>query len=226
LLRWTHPQRGVVAPLLMVAAAEHSGLINEVGAWVLERSCRDYEEWRREHPDAHLDVAVNVSALQLMHPNFCVTVAQVLTTTGIDPAALVLEITENHFVDDSERTIEVLADIKSLGIRLALDDFGTGYSSLSYLRRLPIDVVKIDQSFVAEIGPSTESVAIVSAVTVLAHALGLAVIAEGVETRRQSEAVHSIGCDYSQGFYYGRPVPSSAIDGQLRTLADPGRRVG
>ena len=153
LLRWTHPDRGAVPPLSMVEVAEQSGLISEIGAWVLERSCRDRGRWLHEHPGAPLDLAVNVSARQLMSPDFCATVASVLARTGMDPTALVLEITENIFIEDSERAMTVLADLKGLGVRLALDDFGTGYSSLSYLRRLPIDIVKIDQSFIADIGP-------------------------------------------------------------------------
>ena len=211
LLRWTHPDRGPVPPLSMVEVAEQSGLISEIGAWVLERSCRDRGRWLHEHPGAPLDLAVNVSARQLMSPDFCATVASVLDRTGMDPTALILEMTENIFIEDSERAMTVLADLKGLGIRLALDDFGTGYSSLSYLRRLPIDIVKIDQSFIADIGQDPEGSAIVAAVTELAHVLGLAVTAEGVETQTQRDQVSAIGCESAQGYFYARPMPATEL---------------
>jgi diguanylate cyclase (GGDEF)-like protein len=215
LLRWTHPDRGPVAPMSMIAVAEQSSLIDKVGEWILERSCHDHGQWLHDHPGTQLDLNVNVSVRQLMRPNFHSVVAAILDTATIDPAALVLEITENHFIDDSERAIEVLTDLRTLGIRLALDDFGTGYSSLSYLSRLPIDIVKIDQSFIAKTGYFREGDAIVTAVTELAHALDLTVTAEGVETRQQSQAVQAIGCDHAQGFFYSRPEPASTISDTL-----------
>jgi diguanylate cyclase (GGDEF)-like protein len=209
LLRWTDPTRGAVSPLTMVAIAEQTGLIVQIGAWILERACRDRGRWL--HRGMALDVAVNVSARQLMSWTFPSTVAGILKRTGMDPAALVLEITENVFIEDIERATTVLAELKQLGIRLALDDFGTGYSSLTYLRRLPIDVVKIDQSFIADIGLEQSGVTIVSAVTHLAHALGFAVTAEGVETDRQSDEVLALGCEYAQGFLYGRPMSAADL---------------
>ena len=215
LLRWTHSDRGVVAPMAMVRVAEESELINEIGAWVLERSCRDRARWLREHPDAPLELAVNVSARQLIGTGFCAKVARVLDRTGMNPTALVLEITENIFIEDAQRAMTVLADLNNLGIRLALDDFGTGFSSLSYLRRLPIHIVKIDQSFIADIGHSAADRAIVAAVTNLAHILGLTVTAEGVETRQQSDEVSAIGCENAQGFFYGRPMPAIEIGALL-----------
>jgi EAL domain-containing protein (putative c-di-GMP-specific phosphodiesterase class I) len=136
----------------------------------------------------------------------------VLEATEMDPTALVLEMTENIFIEDSDRAIRVLAELNDLGIRLALDDFGTGYSSLSYLRRLPIHIVKIDQGFVADIGIAPTGSAIVAAVTNLAHVLGLTVIAEGVETRDQRDEVSAMGCEYAQGYFFARPMPSSSID--------------
>jgi diguanylate cyclase (GGDEF)-like protein len=211
LLRWTHPQRGPVPALSMVEVAEQSGLIVKIGAWVLERSCLDRARWLRGCPDTPLDVAVNVSTRQLMSPDFAATVASVLARTGMDPAALVLEMTENIFIEDSDRAMTVLTDLKALGIRLALDDFGTGYSSLSYLRRLPIDIVKIDQSFIADIGGPTTGGAIVAAVTNLAHVLDLTVTAEGVETRDQHDAVRDIGCESAQGYFYAMPMAAADI---------------
>jgi EAL domain-containing protein (putative c-di-GMP-specific phosphodiesterase class I) len=195
----------------MIAVAEQSGLIVKLGAWVLERSCRDWSGWLREHPGVPLDLAVNVSGRQLMSPDFTATIASVLSRTGMDPLALVLEITENVFIEESDRTTTVLGKLKDLGIRVALDDFGTGYSSLSYLRHLPIDIVKIDKSFVADIGGDGTASAIVAAVSNLAHVLGLTVTAEGVETQDQHDQVVAIGCECAQGFFYARPMPAAAV---------------
>ena len=189
LLRWSHPLRGPVKPMQMIGVAERSRLILDVGAWVLERGCRDRQRWLREHPHAPLDVAVNVSARQLMDREFVATVSSVLVRTGVDPSALVLEMTETILLEDSTRAVTVLNDLRDLGIRLALDDFGTGFSSLSYLRRLPIDIVKIDQSFVADIDHAPAGGAIVAAVTELAHVFGLSVTAEGVQTPSQRDGV-------------------------------------
>jgi len=204
LLRWASPERGSVSALTMVSVAEQSGLIIDIGAWILERACRDRGRWLDR--GTALDVGVNVSARQLMNWTFPSVVSRILKSTGMDPTALVLEITENVFIEDIERASAVLADLKELGIRLALDDFGTGYSSLAYLRRLPIDVVKIDRSFIDDIGLAPSGATIVAAVTDLAHALGYAVTAEGVETARQNEEVVALGCDFAQGFLYGRPM--------------------
>jgi diguanylate cyclase (GGDEF)-like protein len=212
LLRWSHPERGPISSMSMVMVAEQTGLISGIGSWILERSCRDRGRWLSAHPGAPLDLAVNVSARQLIDPGFCTNVVRVLEATEMDPTALVLEMTENIFIEDSDRAIRVLAELNDLGIRLALDDFGTGYSSLSYLRRLPIHIVKIDQGFVADIGIAPTGSAIVAAVTNLAHVLGLTVIAEGVETRDQRDEVSAMGCEYAQGYFFARPMPSSSID--------------
>ena len=209
LLRWTDPERGAVSPLAMVSAAEDSGLIVAIGARVLERSCRDRAHWLAA--GWPLDLAVNVSARQLMSPLFPSTVADVLTRTDMDPHALVLEVTENVFIDDLDHVTAVLSSLKSLGIRVAIDDFGTGYSSLSYLRSLPVDLVKIDQIFIADVCRSAAGRTIVAAVNDLAHALGFAVVAEGVETKEQDAAVMEIGCEFAQGFLYSRPVSADVI---------------
>ncbi len=215
LLRWTHPERGAVSPLAMVTVAEQTGLINEIGAWVLERSCRDHGRWLQLHPGAHLDLAVNVSTRQLMSPDICATVSSVLVRTGMEPTDLILEMTENIFIEDGERVMTVLSQLKELGIRLALDDFGTGYSSLAYLRRLPVHIVKIDQGFIADIDHATTGGAIVAAVTNLAHVFGLTVTAEGVETESQRDAVSDIGCESAQGYFFARPMAASAFASHL-----------
>jgi diguanylate cyclase (GGDEF)-like protein len=220
LLRWTHPVRGAVPAVSMVTLAEQSGLIVKLGAWVLERSCRDRGGWLEDHPGVPMDIAVNVSARQLMAPDFVATVAAALTRSGMDPWSLILEITENIFIGDSDCAMRVLCEVKNLGVRLALDDFGTGYSSLSYLRRLPIDIVKIDQGFIADLGHDATGSAITSAVTNLAHVLDLTVTAEGVETQAQSEEVKAIGCDSSQGYFFAQPMPAADISVHLGSLAD------
>jgi diguanylate cyclase (GGDEF)-like protein len=222
LLRWTRPKFGPVPPSSIIALAEETNLISGIGAWVLERACRDRGRWLADHHEMPIDVTVNVSARQLADPDFCSTVSRVLADTGMDPSALVLEVTESIFIEDDERTAELLDTLRTMGIRLALDDFGTGYSSLSYLRRLPIDIVKIDQSFIADInrrsnGGTGNGAAVVAAVTHLAHAFGLTVVAEGVETQRQHDAVRAVGCEAAQGYFYARPMPASEIGAYLVT---------
>ncbi|HEY8720459.1 putative bifunctional diguanylate cyclase/phosphodiesterase [Pengzhenrongella sp.] len=206
LLRWTIPDRGPIPAATAVAVAEQSGLITRIGAWVLERACWDRVDWLANHPGRPLDLSVNVSPRQLMAPGFAKTVAGVLERTRMDPAALVLEVTEGILVEDGDRAMRVLRELKALGVRLALDDFGTGYCSLTYLRRFPIDIVKIDQTFVADIGRDPASSAIVAAVTSLSHVLGMHVTAEGVETEEQREEVVSIGCELAQGYLFARPM--------------------
>jgi diguanylate cyclase (GGDEF)-like protein len=217
LLRWNHALRGPIPAVWVIGIAEQSALITEIGQWVLARACRDHAGWPRLHRGVPLDLAVNVSARQLMAPGFCGIVADVLNRTRMDPAALVLEMTEYILIEDSDRAMTVLSDLKTLGIRIALDDFGTGYSSLSYLERLPIDILKVDQGFVAKIGAAPSGRAIVAAVTNLAHVLGLSVTAEGVETQAQRDAVATIGCESAQGFYYAEPMSAEAIGVRLAT---------
>jgi diguanylate cyclase (GGDEF)-like protein len=215
LLRWTHPERGLIPALVTIGIAEQSGLICEIGEWVLERSCRDRRHWLLEHPHSPLEVAVNISTRQLMSQDICGIVSRVIDKSDMDPAALILEMTESIFIEDSARAMNVLDELTELGIRLALDDFGTGYSSLSYLRRLPVHVLKIDQSFVADIGNADTGGAIVAAVTNLAHVLGLTVTAEGVETQSQRDEVSAIGCESAQGYFYSRPMPAASIAAHL-----------
>ncbi|RYV52859.1 putative bifunctional diguanylate cyclase/phosphodiesterase [Pengzhenrongella frigida] len=216
LLRWTHPARGAVPAEAAIAVAEQSGLITRLGAWVLERACRDRTSWLVEHPGQPLDLSVNVSPRQLMTPGFVTSVSAVLGVTAMDPAALVLEVTEGILIEDGDRAMRVLGDLKRLGVRLALDDFGTGYCSLSYLQRFPIDIVKIDQSFVSRLGPQTTASAIAASVTNLAHLLDMEVTAEGIETGRQHDEVVSIGCDLGQGFLYAEPTSTQDLFAQPR----------
>ena len=218
LLRWTHPSRGPISTAAMIGVAEESSLIEGIGAWVLESGCRACVRWLRERPDAPLDLAVNVSARQLMGQGFQDTVARVLSDTGMRPSRLILEMTEGIFLDDDARARTVLADLKELGVRLALDDFGTGYSSLNYLRRFPVDIVKIDRGFVADIGEGVTGSEIVAAVTNLAHVLGLSVTAEGVETEQQRDAIVAIGCESAQGFHYAPALSFDDLTTRLHAI--------
>ncbi|MGZ4672460.1 MAG: putative bifunctional diguanylate cyclase/phosphodiesterase [Ilumatobacteraceae bacterium] len=210
LLRWTHPERGPVQPMAIVAVAEQSALIDDIGAWVLERACRDRGQLLGVDPLAAFDLAVNISARQLLHLGFGRTVADILAATGMDPTALILEVTENVFIEDSDRVLTVLHDLRSMGVRIAIDDFGTGYSSLGYLTRLPIDIIKIDRCFIADTDTAA-GLTVVAAITNLAHDLGFTVIAEGVETQQQHHNVAALGCDSAQGYFYAKPMPAAAI---------------
>jgi diguanylate cyclase (GGDEF)-like protein len=212
LVRWAHPSLGLILPATLIPLAEQSDVISEVGRWVLEQACSDLERWREHHQADDLMMAVNVSAHQLMSPEFAATVQDVLLRSGTNARHLTLEVTETIFVHDDERALVVLRDLKELGTMLALDDFGSGYSSLGYLKRFPVDVVKIDASFVADLGQGEASHTIVAAITDLAHALELSVTAEGVESGWQHEALAALNCDTCQGFYFARPMPADAFD--------------
>ena len=209
LVRWLHPSRGLVSPATLIPLAEQTGIITEIGRWVLEEACRG---GRSRHQPGVLKMSANVSAYQLMSPDFTATVEDVLVGTGTEPGLLTLEVTESVFLQDSQRALVVLDDLKHLGVMLALDDFGTGYSSLSYLKRFPVDIVKIDRGFVADLGKDHASRAIVSSVVDLAHALGLTVVAEGIETVEQHREVTKLGCEACQGYYFARPMSADALD--------------
>ncbi|MEP6695911.1 MAG: EAL domain-containing protein [Pseudonocardiales bacterium] len=211
LLRWAHPSRGLVPPTMLVPLAEQSGDITDIGRWVLEQACQDRRTWRTPGGTHDLSISVNVSTHQVMSPDFARTVEAVLDMTGTDPQRLTLEVTESVFLRDGERAMVVLRDLKSLGVMVALDDFGTGFSSLSFLKRFPVDIVKIDKGSVADLGHDAASHAIVAAVVQLFHALALTVVAEGVETKGQRDAVVALGCDAGQGYYFARPLPADQI---------------
>jgi diguanylate cyclase (GGDEF)-like protein len=212
LLRWAHPSRGLLPPMTLVPLAEQSGLITEIGRWVLEQACPDRRRWQSDPAHDDLTIAVNVSPHQLMSPDFAVAVESVLDDTQTNPKLLTLEVTEGVFVQDSHRALVVLNDLKRVGVMLALDDFGTGYSSLSYLKRFPIDILKIDKGFVADLGRDSASYAIVCAIIELAHSLSMKVVAEGVETAEQYRLLIALGCDFCQGFYFARPMSVENLD--------------
>ncbi|HEY5024772.1 MAG TPA: EAL domain-containing protein [Acidimicrobiales bacterium] len=212
LLRWEHPEQGLVAPSKFIPVAEESGLIIPIGAWVLHEACRQLCMWRADRfggPGGAMEV--NLSARQIDHPEIITTVQEILDDTGLPPANLTLEITESALMHDTASALRVLQALKDLGVTLAIDDFGTGYSSLSHLQRFPLDILKIDKSFVDELGVDQGGTEIVAAVVKLAHALGLQVIAEGVETERQLDALLRLDCDFAQGYLFSRPVPAHEL---------------
>jgi diguanylate cyclase (GGDEF)-like protein/PAS domain S-box-containing protein len=202
LLRWNHPERGRIAPGEFIAVAEESGSISAIGRWALGAACREATTWGPDGPS----VSVNVSAHQLSDNDLIAAVGQALVDSGLSPRRLILEVTETAVMEDAEHAVGVLRGLKGLGVRVAVDDFGTGYSSLVYLKRLPVDELKIDRSFVDGLPDDPEDRAIVSSVIALARAVGLRVVAEGVETAQQRQALKDLGCDYGQGYLWGRPV--------------------
>ncbi|MFY0992567.1 EAL domain-containing protein [Halomonas sp. C05BenzN] len=207
LLRWQHPERGLVSPAEFIPLAEQSRLILPIGRWVLETACRQLSQWATQPSRAHLTIAVNVSSVQFHEPDFVDQLCEVLEDTGAPPERLVLEVTESLLMEEPEQVRHTLESLRRLGIRMALDDFGTGYSSLNYLKRLPLDEVKIDRSFVTGIPGDSADAAIIETTLTLAAHLGLAVIAEGVETDAQYQWLKSSGCQGYQGYRFGRPVP-------------------
>jgi diguanylate cyclase (GGDEF)-like protein len=219
LLRWNHPMEGMVPPTTVVAIAEQTGQISQIGRWVLEQGCRACCGWEIPAGGAPLGVAVNVSAHQLMTAGFVDQVEEVLAATRTPAERLTLEITESVFVQDPNRALVVLDALEKLGVTLALDDFGTGYSSLSYLKRFPVDIVKIDQIFVTDMQRDASSAAIVETIIDLAHRLAIKVTAEGVETAQQRDEILRLGGETSQGYYFGRPVPAESFAAAIATPA-------
>jgi diguanylate cyclase (GGDEF)-like protein/PAS domain S-box-containing protein len=212
LVRWSHPRRGLVLPSDFIPLVEETGLIVDVGAFVLRASCRQMREWQVRYPQAaHAVVSVNISPRQFLVPDLPQLIANILEETELNPQSLALEITETVLMGDSEKAVSTLEQLRDLGVGLRIDDFGTGYSSLNYLHRFPFDTVKIDRSFVANLD-SDEGVAIVKAIVTLAENLGMKVVAEGVETSRQMRILTRLGCHSGQGYYYSRPVPAKIAE--------------
>ena len=219
LLRWTHPERGAIAPSVFIPLAEESGLMNELGEFVLRRALTDGARW------PSLSVAVNLSPVQIRDRRLIDRVVAVLAETGIDPARVILELTEGVLIEDPHETLLRLEALRGLGVRIALDDFGTGYSSLSYLQRFPFTQLKIDRAFVASLGSTGNAGAIIQSIVTLGHALGMKVLAEGVETDEQRVLLRLAGCDEMQGFLFAKPRPAAAID-KVLARAGAGRAVG
>jgi len=209
LVRWEHPDRGLIGPGEFIALAEETGLIMSIGTQVLREACRQARAWQADQ--LRLAIKVNLSARQFVHPNLAEVVAEILAETGIDPALVYLEITETVLMEDVESTSAALSELKSLGVSLTVDDFGTGYSSLAYLKRFPVDEIKIDRNFVAGLLSDQEDQAIVTAIINLAHTLGVVAVAEGVENIDQMRRLRELGCDLGQGYHFGRPLPPETL---------------
>jgi predicted signal transduction protein with EAL and GGDEF domain len=222
LLRWTHPSRGLVPPGRFIPIAEETGLIVPIGTWAMTEVCRQVKRWQERGLDVGR-VSVNVSALQFARPDFVGTVTRALRGAGLSPSALELELTESIVMNDIDNVAARLGELRKLGVRVSVDDFGTGYSSLAYLSRLPVDVLKIDRSFVRELDAGgargEQASAVAEAITMLGHSLGLAVIAEGVETSGQLDRLVELGCDEVQGYLFAKPVPPSELESRLASSA-------
>jgi len=211
LVRWQHPELGAISPARFVPVAEQSGLIVEIGEWVIEQACRQAAKWRAE---GHQDfvMAVNLSPRQLSSPLLASVVEAALRVNDLPPSALCLEITESAIMEDPEAAHRILQGLKALGVRLAIDDFGVGYSSLSHLKYLlPVDVIKIDKSFVDGLLESRDARAIITAIIQLAQALGVTAVGEGVETAEQAAALRDLGCHVAQGYHFSKPVPADYL---------------
>jgi diguanylate cyclase (GGDEF)-like protein len=215
LVRWQHPAWGLVAPVEFVPVAETTNLILELGTWVLGAAMDQCARWRAGFPERSPMVAINISARQFLQDDFVQLVASMLQHTGAEPGDICLEITESILMDDVEVTVATLRRLKALGVQLAVDDFGTGYSSLSYLRRFPVDILKVDQSFVSGLGHDPEDSAIVQAVVHMGRALQLTTVAEGVETAHQLIELRELECDIAQGYHFARPTTAEAITSML-----------
>lgn len=216
LLRWEHPERGLLRPDKFIGVAEDSGLIVPLGEWLLNTSCRQFVSWQR-NKIAPRSVAVNVSIRQFREPTFVETVRSVLSDADMPPECLELEITESLLVEDVDRTVDTISQLREIGVRLAIDDFGTGYSSMGYLKRLSIDTIKIDRSFIRDIPKDDDAATIVKAIILMAHSLRKTVVAEGVETRDQLDFLRARHCEYAQGYYFSEPLPVGEFSDYMRS---------
>jgi diguanylate cyclase (GGDEF)-like protein/PAS domain S-box-containing protein len=221
LVRWQHPERGLLGPDTFIGLAEQTGLIVPLGHWVLAEACRQAAAWHRDVPGAEqLRVSVNLSARQFQHTELVADVAGVLRDSGIDPGRVVLEITESLLMQDTDATISTLRELRDLGVHIAIDDFGTGYSSLSYLRRFPIDILKIDKAFIDGIATDPDDATLAEAVVQLGRALRLQTVAEGIENVDQHSLLSALGCTYGQGYLFARPAGSAQIEALLHQSRD------
>jgi diguanylate cyclase (GGDEF)-like protein/PAS domain S-box-containing protein len=220
LLRWNHPERGLIAPATFVPIAEESGLVLALGRWVLRTACLQAAAWNARRPTEPLTVTVNLSGRQLQDDSLTIDVESALKESGLPASRLVLEMTESVIMHESAAARKRLVELKQLGVRLAIDDFGTGYSSLSHLQQFPVDILKIDQSFLHRMHQGSQDAALVRTIITLAKLLSLRTIAEGVEDAEQQERLKELGCDSAQGFLFGRPMPVAEIDSLLSVSSD------
>ena len=218
LIRWIHPERGLVSPDQFIPLAEETGLILPIGEWVLENACAQLKAWENNPLTSGLCLSINVSAKQFHQSGFVTQVSDAIRHHAVDPGKLELELTESMLLENVDETIATMEALKRLGIKLSLDDFGTGYSSLQYLKRLPLDQFKIDKSFIRDIAVSSSDRAIVQSIIAMAHSLGLDVIAEGVETQTQCDLLMKYGCPHYQGYLFGKPIPIAQFEASLTTF--------
>jgi predicted signal transduction protein with EAL and GGDEF domain len=224
LVRWQHPERGVISPLDFIPVAEESGQVVAIGQWALKEACRQMHEWQEQFPsDPPLFISVNLSSRQFTEPNLIDQVKEILEETGLAARSLKLEITESVVMENIDTATEMLKQLRALGVQLSIDDFGTGYSSLSYLHRFPIDTLKVDRSFVMRMADNNENSEIVRTILMLAQNLGMDVVAEGVETREQLALLRKLGCEYGQGYLFSKPV---GPDGAVKIIAETRASVG
>jgi EAL domain-containing protein (putative c-di-GMP-specific phosphodiesterase class I) len=218
LVRWNHPRYGLLAPMKFIPLAEETNLIVPLGEWILREACRQTQQWSEKHAgEMDISVTVNISIRQFQQKELVEIVASALRTSGLNPRSLILEITESFMMHETESTISKLHELKKLGIRLAIDDFGTGYSSLSYLQRFPIDILKIDKSFVDKIGTGNEGKAVARAIIMMGDSLNLKTIAEGIERPEQIKALQNLGCEAGQGFHFAKPLTTDEMEVFLDT---------
>ena len=215
LVRWQHPEHGLLLPGRFITVAEESGLIGDIGAWVLDEACRQAKLWRDEGLE-HLKIAVNVARPQFEDGQLCIRLQQLLKSTGLPPSWLMMELTESMLVQDAAKALQQMHDLRALGVGLSIDDFGTGYSSLSYLKRFPASELKIDRSFIIDLPKHDKDRAIVQTVVTLGHSLGMDVVAEGIETPDQQRILQHIGCDVFQGFLFSKAVPPEQFEALVR----------
>jgi len=213
LVRWQHPQRGILAPAKFILLAEETGLLKLIDQWVLREACRQMQQWQEQIPtNPPLLISTNLGNKLFAQPNLIEQISQILADTSLDALSLKLEITENVLAENDESTISTLSQIKALGVQLSIDDFGTGYSSLSRLHRFPIDELKIDRSFVSKIGAGKGNLEITETILTLANKLGVSAIAEGIETVEQLARLRELNCPYGQGYFFSQPLPSQAAE--------------
>jgi EAL domain-containing protein (putative c-di-GMP-specific phosphodiesterase class I) len=210
LVRWKKPDGGIVPPAEFIPVAEDSGLILPLGEWILNAACEQNMAWQKSGL-MPVSVSVNISGKQFKQNNFVKTISDAIKNSNLDPRYLELEITENILMSHEDRIIDMMNELKDMGIRISIDDFGTGYSSFSYLKRFPLDVIKIDKSFIDEIPENTDDAAIVNAIITMARVLNLTVVAEGVEEKHQLDFLTGIKCDEIQGFYFSKPLPAAEL---------------
>jgi EAL domain-containing protein (putative c-di-GMP-specific phosphodiesterase class I) len=219
LVRWNHPKRGIISPAEFISLAEETELIVPLGLWILRQACSQFVQWQKQFSNNMPEfISVNLSVIQLNQPELPEIVSQILQDVGLDPNYLKLEITESAAMDNAQRVVEILHQLKALQIHLSIDDFGTGYSSLGYLHSLPVDSLKIDRSFINQIDQHSKNLEIVCTTIRLAHGLGMDTIAEGIETEQQLAHLKTLNCEYGQGYLFAKPLASDQVTAWLERL--------